>query len=162
MRKLDTYRAGRDPIPLMKVAPSKFARAVAGLNAAQMRRRPARGKWSIIEILGHLNDTEIVYGYRVRLSLSQPGATILGYDQAIWTDQLRHRRGNAKRLLDRIRVQREGNLETVGQVPRHNWKRHGVHNERGRETVRRTLELVAGHDLNHLNQIKAIRKKYGW
>lgn len=162
VRKIDGYRAGGNPVAMMKVAPAKFARAVAGLSAAQMRRRPARGKWSIVEILGHLNDTEVVYGYRIRLSLSQPGATILGYDQAAWTDQLRHRRGNAKRLLDRIGVLREGNLEMVERVPRPYWERYGMHNERGKETVRRTLELVAGHDLNHLDQIRAIRKKYGW
>ena len=162
MRKIDAYRDGRDPIALMKAAPGKFERAVAGLSAAQMRKRPARGKWSIIEILGHLNDTEVVYGYRIRLALSQPGATILGYDQATWTNELRHRRASAKRLLDQIRALRGCNLEAVQRVPRPNWKRYGMHNERGKETVRRTLELVGGHDLNHLDQIHAIRKKYGW
>ena len=162
IRKIDGYRAGGNPIAMMKVAPGKLARAVAGLSASQMRKRPARGKWSIVEILGHLQDTEVVYGYRMRLSLAQPGSTILGYDQALWTQELRHRRGNAKRLLDRIRVLREGNLEMVTQVPRSKWKRYGLHNERGRESVRRVLELVAGHDLNHLDQIKAIKKKYAW
>jgi uncharacterized damage-inducible protein DinB len=162
MKKLDDYRAGRDPIGLMKAAPGKVARAVAGLSAKKMRRRPKRGKWSIIEILGHLQDTEFVYGYRIRLSLAQPGATILGYDQAVWTEELRHNRGNAKQLIERIRVLRDGNLETVRRVPRPLWKRYGMHNERGKETVRRALELIAGHDLNHLDQIRAIRKKYGW
>ncbi|HYQ89770.1 MAG TPA: DinB family protein, partial [Candidatus Binatia bacterium] len=55
IRKTENYRAGREPIALMKKAPAKFARAVAGLSASQMRKRPARGKWSIIEILGHLS-----------------------------------------------------------------------------------------------------------
>ena len=162
VRKIERYRAGRNPVPLMKAAPAKFARAVAGLNAAQMRRRPARGKWSIIEILGHLHDTEIVYGYRYRLALSQPGSDILGYDQARWVIELRHRRRNAKRLLEHIRILREGNLDQVLRVPRPYWKRYGKHTERGRETVRKTLELIAGHDLNHIDQIRAIRKKYGW
>jgi len=162
LKKMDAYRAGRDPVALMKVAPAKLARAIAGLSAKKMRRRPARGKWSIVEILGHLQDTEFVYGYRIRLSLAQPGATILGYDQAIWTEELRHSRGNAKQLIGRIRVLRDGNLEMVRRVPRPFWKRYGMHDERGKETVRRTLELVAGHDLNHLDQIRAIRKKYGW
>jgi hypothetical protein len=163
MRKIDGFRDGRDPIALMKVAPGKFARSVQGLSASKMRRRPARGKWSIIEILGHLSDTEVVYGYRYRLCLGQPGSPIIGYDQARWVEELRHQsRGNAKRLLEKIRVAREGTLEMLAQVPRKNWKRYGVHNERGRESVRRTMELIAGHDLNHLDQIRAIRKKYGW
>lgn len=162
VRKIEGYRAGRNPVPLMKAAPAKFARAVAGLNTAQMRQRPARGKWSIIEILGHLHDTEVVYGYRYRLSLCQPGSDILGYDQARWAIELRHRRSNAKRLLEQIRILREGNLDAVLRVPRPYWKRYGMHNERGKETVRRTLELIAGHDLNHIDQIRAIRKKYRW
>jgi len=163
MRKIDGYRAGREPMALMKAAPKKLARAVLGLSVSQMRRRPARGKWSIVEILGHLSDTEVVYGYRYRLCLCEPGSPIVGYDQARWVEELRHQsRGNAKRLLERIRVAREGTLEMLGQVPRRNWKRFGLHNERGRESVRRTMELIAGHDLNHLDQIKAIRKKYGW
>jgi uncharacterized damage-inducible protein DinB len=162
MKKIDAYRAGRNPIPLMRVAPAKLARAIAGLSAKKMRRRPARGKWSIIEILGHLQDTEFVYGYRIRLSLAEPGATILGYNQAVWTEELRHSRGNAKQLIGRIRVLRDANLEIVRRVPRASWNHYGMHNERGKETVRRTLELVAGHDLNHLDQIRAIRKKYNW
>ena len=163
IRKTDAFRAGRDPIQLMKAAPAKIARAVQGLSASQMRRRPARGKWSIIEILSHLNDTEVVYGYRYRMALAESGSPIQGYDQEKWIDRLRHRRGNAKRLLEQIRVARQSNLEMLAQSPRRVWpKRYGVHSERGRETVRRTVELIAGHDLNHLSQIQAIRKKYGW
>ena len=162
LRKTEAFRAGRNPITLMRAAPSKFARAVAGLSGKQMRRRPTRGKWSIIEILGHLHDTEVVYGYRYRLSLSQPGSLILGYDQERWVDELHHRKSNAKRLLRQIAVLREGNLDVVLRVPRSAWNRHGMHTERGRQTVRVTLEQIAGHDLNHLDQIQAIRKKYGW
>ena len=163
IQKTDRYRAGRDPITLMKAAPAKFARAVAGLSASQMRRRPTRGKWSISEIIGHLYDTEVVYGYRYRLSLCEPGLPIQSYDQARWVEELRHRnRALVKPLLERIRVAREGTLEMLRQVPRRNWKRYGVHSERGKESVRRTMELIAGHDLNHLDQIKAIRKKFGW
>ena len=66
-------------------------------------------------------------------------------------------------LLEQIRVARQANLEVLAQSPRRRWaERYGVHSERGKETVRRTIELIAGHDLNHLSQIQAIRKKYGW
>src|SRR5204862_134084 len=82
-------------------------------------------------ILGHLQDTEVVYGYRLRFSLAQPGSPLVGYDQAVWTERLRHRRANAKRLVDRIRVLREGNLDMLGQVPRPRWKKaYGMHSDR--------------------------------
>jgi len=162
MRKIDAYRAGRKPIPLMRTGPSKIARAVQGLTPSQLRRRPARGKWSIAEILGHLLDTEIVYGFRYRMALSEPGRPILAYDQATWAEQLRHRRLSGPRTVAQIQLLRKVNLELVGSVPRRTWNRYGLHPERGRETVRRTLELIAGHDLNHLDQIQTIKKKYGW
>ena len=162
MKKIQGYRAGRDPIALMRTGPQKIARAVAGLNRAQLRRRPAPGKWSIAEILGHLVDTEVVYGYRYRMALSQPGMPIQAYDQATWTNALRHNRREARRSVVQIQFLRGVNLDLLTSVPRSEWKRYGVHSERGKETVRRTVELIAGHDLNHLNQILAIRKKYGW
>lgn len=162
MKKIDRYRAGRAPIPLMKTASAKLERAVRGLDRRQLRKKPARGKWSIADILGHLVDTEIVYGYRYRMALAQPGMPIQAYDEPAWASAFTYRTRDVKKLLRQIRTLRQVNLDLVTSVPRPWWKRYGHHSERGRETVHRTLELIAGHDLNHLDQIKAIRKKYGW
>ena len=162
VQKIDRYRAGREPIGLMRTGPAKIARAVRGLKPSQLRRRPRPGKWSIAEILGHLVDTEVVYGYRYRLALCQPGSPIPGYDQATWAVALGHRGRDPKRMLEQIATLRRINLELVASVPRRSWERYGWHSERGKESVRRTLELIAGHDLNHLDQIRAIRSKYRW
>ena len=162
IRKIDSYRAGRPAMPLLRTGPGKIARAVQGLTPSQVRRRPARGKWSISEIVGHLLDTEIVYGFRCRMALSESGRPVQAYNQSVWTETLRHRRRSVPRTVAQIQLLRKINLELVGSVPRQTWKRYGEHPERGRESVRRTLELVAGHDLNHLDQIQAIKKKFGW
>jgi hypothetical protein len=36
------------------------------------------------------------------------------------------------------------------------WTHHGMHSERGQETIERILHMMAGHDLNHLHQIERI------
>ena len=162
VRKIDAYRGGREPIRSMRGAPARLERAVRGLTAAQLRRRPAPGKWSIADILGHLLDTEVVYGYRYRMALCESGSPIQGYDQAGWARTFQGRRKNAATLLRQIRLLREVNLDLVTGVPRSWWTRYGMHSERGKETVRRTLELIAGHDWNHLDQIMEIRKRFGW
>jgi uncharacterized damage-inducible protein DinB len=162
IRRTDRFRAGRDPIPLLRTGPGKIARAVAGLSLAQLRRRPAKGKWSIIEILGHLVDTEFAYGWRDRLSLGQSGSEILGYDQAAWVREFNYRRAKPRSLLAQMAAMRGATLDLVLRLPRRTWNRYGLHTERGKQTVRRNLELIAGHDLNHLSQIRAIRKKFGW
>ena len=165
IRKTDRYRAGRDPVKLMRGHPARIARAVAGLSSARMRKRPAPGKWSIQEIVGHLMDTEVVYAYRWHMAYGQSGMPIQGYDQDQWIreENYRHPKWRVRDMLEHITNLRRSTLYYFERLPRGVEKvRYGIHSERGRETMRRTQELIAGHDINHLEQIKAIRKKFGW
>jgi uncharacterized damage-inducible protein DinB len=162
MARMRSYLAGRDPLKMQAAYPGKLARAVRGLSKAQLVRRPRPKKWSIQEILGHLADTEVVYGWRLRLMLAQPGQPIMAYDQDKWAANLGYKRLPAAKLLEQVRVLRESNLRLLKSVPRQWWNRYGMHSERGKETVARTVVLLAGHDVNHLNQIAAIRKQFNW
>ena len=163
--KTDAYRAGREPLGLMRGAPARLAREVRGLRTAQLRKRPAKGKWSIQEIVGHLMDTEVVYAYRWHMAYSESGSPIQGYDQEMWIreEDYRHAKWSVKEMLEHIGNLRRSTLYYLDRIPRAEAKRrHGIHSERGKETMHRTQELIAGHDINHLEQIKAIKKKYGW
>lgn len=162
MRRIRSYVGRRDPVKLQAAYPGHLARAVRGLTSGQLRRRPRPGKWSIQEIVGHLADTELVYGFRLRMMLAQPGAPIQAYDQDLWADRLAYPRQPVGELLNRVRVLRAENLRLLRSVPRSWWNRYGIHAERGRESVQRTIVLLAGHDINHLNQIRAIRRQFGW
>jgi len=94
--------------------------------------------------------------------LAQPGQPIMAYDQDKWAATLGYKRLPAGKLLEQVRVLRESNLRLLKAVPRPWWNRYGMHSERGRESVARTVTLLAGHDVNHLNQIAAIRRQFGW
>jgi hypothetical protein len=43
-------------------------------------------------------------------------------------------------------------------VPRRLWENYGQHSERGKETVDHVMRMMAGHDLNHLQQLEKIAK----
>ncbi len=160
--RMKGYVGGRDPLKLMAVHPVKLERAVRGLTKAQLLRRPRPKKWSIQEILAHLADSEVVYGWRLRLMLAEPGLPLQPTDQDLWAANLPYKRLPAAKLLEQLRVLRESNLRLLKSVPRPWWNRYGMHLERGKETVARMVVLLAGHDINHLNQIAAIRKRFGW
>lgn len=162
MRRMKSYVGRQSPLQLQAAMPGKLARAVRGLRPAQLKRRPRPGKWSIQEIVAHLADTELVYGFRLRMMLAQPGCPIQAYDQDLWARNLAYKRQPIGQLLERVRVLRHENLRLLKSVPRPWWSRYGMHAERGRESVARTLLLLAGHDINHLNQIRAIRRQFGW
>ncbi len=162
MKRIKSYVGQGDPLKMQAAYPGKLKRAVSGLSKAQLLRRPRPKKWSIQEILGHLADTEVVYGWRLRMMLAQPGLPIQPYDQDIWASSLKFKRQPAAKLVEQVRVLREANMRLLKSVPRPWWNRYGMHLERGKETVGRTVVLLAGHDINHLNQIAAIRKQFGW
>ena len=162
MRRIKSYVGRQKPLKMQAAMPAKLARAVRGLRAAQLKRRPRTGKWSIQEIVAHLADTELVYGFRLRMMLAQPGSSLQAYDQDLWANRLGYKRQPLGQLLERIRLLRAENLRLLKRVPRPWWNRYGMHAERGRETVARTVLLLAGHDINHLNQIRAIRRHSGW
>src|SRR3954454_7520319 len=77
---LEAYREG----------PERLRAASAGLSMEQMRARPRPGKWSILEILLHVADSELRAPMRVRCVMAQPGTRLPGYDQKLWTARLHH------------------------------------------------------------------------
>ncbi|HVP40105.1 MAG TPA: DinB family protein [Candidatus Saccharimonadales bacterium] len=163
IRKTVQFIGKRDPLKLMASTPARIERAVRGLTAAQFKRRPGRGKWSIQEILGHLADTEVVYGWRIRRALAEPGAPVHGFDQQRWAECFRYQRTHARASLAVYRLVRLTTLAAIAAAPRPARKRAAVmHSERGREPFLLMCKMCAGHDLNHLAQVLAVRKKFGW
>jgi hypothetical protein len=158
VKRIQGYLQGKDPLKVQKSTPKKLQKLIKPLSKKQMRRRPAPGKWSIAEILAHLADTEIVGSWRMRLILGNDGTPIQGFDQDVWAETLNYVDRDPKESLKVFRVLRENNLAMLKSVPRKLWENHGMHSERGKETVERVVQMFAGHDLNHLQQIEKIAK----
>src|ERR1700738_5681861 len=157
-QRMLNHSQGKDPLRLQQAAPRKFAALAKGLSKKQLTRRPAPGKWSIAEILAHLADAELVIGYRIRLMLAANGTPLQAFDQDVWANTFRYSGRDTKTSLETFRVLRESNVALLKSVPKTLWGNYGLHQERGKETVGHTMSLIAGHDLNHLQQVEAIAK----
>ena len=149
---------GRDPLQVQKAAVGKLRRAVQGLTPRQLAWSPAPGKWSIRQIIAHLADTEMVYGYRIRKILADPGKPIEAYDQDVWARTNKYDKHSIAQDLDSLEAMRRMNLEFYKRLTPRELNLAGVHSERGEESLRHILRMIAGHDLNHFGQIEAIRK----
>jgi uncharacterized damage-inducible protein DinB len=158
VKRILGYLDGQDPLEIQKSTAKKLEKAIKRLSQKQLRKRPAPGKWSIAEILAHLADTEVVAAWRMRLILGNDGTPIQGFDQDVWAKTFRYEEQDPDHSLKLFRVLREGNLALLQQVPRKLWQNHGMHSERGKETISHIVQLFAGHDLNHLQQVKALAK----
>ena len=151
--KLFNLLAGRDPIEVLAQTASTLAEIVAKHPPEVLRGRAIQGKWTPNEIIGHLTDSEWVYGYRLRFILCEDEPPILGYKQDAWVASQRHNEREPSELVEIFRTLRALNLSVWGRLSPGDLQRSGQHNERGAESLAVMLQLLAGHDLSHLHQI---------
>jgi hypothetical protein len=155
-QRLLSYSEGKDPFRSQQAAPVKFAALLKGKTGKQLTRRPAPDKWSVAEILAHLADAELAISWRLRQVLANNAISIQAYDQDLWARTFDYARRDPRQSLANFRSLREANLALLKSVPRKLWENYGVHAERGNESVNHVVKMVAGHDLNHLQQIQKI------
>jgi uncharacterized damage-inducible protein DinB len=146
-----------EPLPVLRRTPAALAEAIDGLTPAQLRTPEGANKWSIVQVLQHLADSDLVWGWRVRLILAHDRPQITGYDQDLWADRLHYGDADAQDAIALLQVVRRANLKLIERATPAELKRVGVHSERGEESIDHLVRLYAGHDRLHLSQIARIR-----
>jgi hypothetical protein len=120
----------------------------SGRTDADGNFRYAPGKWSCKEVLGHINDTERIMGYRA-LRISRGDATPMeGFEQ---DDYVRNGPWGQRSLADAIEdfvAVRRATLSLFRNLDEPAWTRRGVANK-NEVTVRALAYTIAGHELHH-------------
>ncbi|HKE99973.1 MAG TPA: DinB family protein [Actinomycetes bacterium] len=141
----------RDPVAVLAATPQAVQEQTAGLPAELLGRRPEPEEWSIVELLGHMWDAEVVYSFRTRSVLTQDAPGLPGYDQATW---VRLPRPPFTELLAAFTGLRNANVALARSIPAAAWERAGLHPQRGMLSIRLMTREVAGHDLAHTRQLE--------
>jgi hypothetical protein len=121
---------------------------LSGRTEAAGDLRYAPEKWSVKEVLGHMNDTERIMSYRA-LRIARGDATPMeGFEQ---DDYVRNgpfeRRPLADLIEDYIAVRR-ATLSLFCNLDEMAWTRRGIANA-NEVTVRALAYIIAGHELHH-------------
>jgi len=146
--------ADDDPVAVMQTTLDEVPRLVATASVEQMNRSPAPGEWSPRQVLNHLSDSDLVFGTRIRMIVTQDRPTIVGYDQDAWTERFGSLDATPQDTIDRWQTLRRANLRLMQSLSPQEWDRVGLHSERGPESVRLNVQLLAGHDRMHLDQFR--------
>ena len=155
-QRMLTNAGTEDPLAVQAATPERIERLIAGVPDAALRQRPAPDKWSVGEIIAHLADGEIVGGFRMRLILGSPGVALTAYDQDSWVTTGHYDQRDPRQSLEIFKVMRQGNLALLRSLDPEQWSHHGMHSERGPESIEHIARMFAGHDVNHVSQIEAI------
>jgi hypothetical protein len=126
---------------------------LAGISEQRSLHRYAPDKWSIREVLGHLNDTERLFVFRAFWFARGFDTPLPSFDQNV---AVAHAAANARSWqshVEEFRAVRGATLALFQALPESAWDRRGTAS--GKEfTVRALAYLAAGHLEHHLTILK--------
>ena len=156
LSRIREYAAGKNPLESQRQGPAALAALIASASNQQLTTRPQPDKWSVGEILAHLAEDEVATAWRYRQMVEHNGIELPGFDQDMWAKLGNYRSRAPRESLALFQLLREANLTFLEQLTPEQWECFGIHAERGRITVRDLAAHMAGHDANHIEQIRRI------
>jgi DinB superfamily len=157
--KLEGYTEGKDPLAMQADTPGILAELIAGVPEAALRQRPHPDKWSVGEIIAHLAEDELTSSWRYRQMIENSGCALSAFNQEEWARLGDYASWRPAEGLQMFRLLREANLRMLSRLTDEEWERFGVHAERGKFSVRDLAWHMAGHDMNHVEQVRSILGK---
>jgi uncharacterized damage-inducible protein DinB len=143
-------------------SPKEVAAAVSGLPDKVLRYKPSPEKWSILEVLSHLADIEIVYGYRLRQMLADKDPVLAPMDQDAWAKNLGYLESAPAEMIALYGLNRHANLKLLRRLKADDLKKSAFHPElKAQVTVADMVERMAEHGTTHLRQVERLKKEAG-
>ena len=139
---------------ILAATPATLEALAEAIGADRLAVAPAPGKWTPAEILSHLADCEIAFGFRLRQTLAEDNHTVQPFDQEKWAAT--YPGITAQQALAAFIAMREWNLILIRNAPQGSAQKRVTHPERGAMTFETIVETMAGHDLNHIQQLKKL------
>jgi hypothetical protein len=147
----------QDPLTVLAATPAELRRLTGDLTEEELAHPEQEGKWSAAQVLQHLADSELVWGYRLRRVLAEDRPSLVGFDQDLWASRLGYANAHAGRAQAMFEALRAVHLAMLQAAGEEHLARFGVHAERGEESIGHMMRLYAGHDLAHRRQLERIR-----
>jgi hypothetical protein len=124
--------------------------AVAGITAEQVLSRPVPGRWSTLEVVAHLADTEIYYTDRIERTIALERPLRIGVDERPYPERLNYQAFDLAEQLALFTALRRHGTRILRLQPPEAWQRVGVHSETGLVTLRQQVFQAVRHVRHHL------------
>jgi hypothetical protein len=136
---------------------NQIAESLESFPADSLTAHPIPGKWSAVEIVHHLADSETTSALRLRRLLVEDHPLIQGYDQEAYAARLNYNNRDMAPALEAFRSARATTAQLFALMSEDDWQREGTHSESGAYTPEDWLKIYAAHAHNHADQIRRLR-----
>lgn len=137
---------GDDPLAALASGLDETRRALAAVRDERFRYEA--GKWSVREVIGHVLDTERVFGYRAFHMARGGEGAIPGMDQDVFAAAAGADERPLAEILDELDAVRRGHLAMFRAFDAAAWERTGVASGNPFK-VRAFPWILAGHEIHH-------------
>lgn len=138
-----------DPLGMLEHQEREFVERLAS-RAGDGTFRYAPDKWSIMEVVGHVNDAERIFAYRI-LRISRADLTpIEGFEQDDYVRNFAFEQVGLSGLVEEFRAVRRASLSLLRNLTPEAWTRRGTANK-DQISVRALAYIMAGHTAHHLS-----------
>ena len=151
------YLDGRDPLEVIRGTTAAIQQLLERMPREQLEVRPPESRWNAREIVCHLGDCDLVFGFRMKQALAMDSPTVQPFDQERWA--LRYGNVDPKSALAMFAAIRQWNLLLIEGTTAEERERPMTHPERGTMTFWTIVETMGGHDVNHLLQLERLEER---
>jgi len=127
---------------------------LADIRKEQADFRYAEGKWSVLEVVGHVMDTERIMNYRILRMARGDQTPLAGYDDEKYVEESFFSNRTIADLLSEWTVVRAATIALLKGLPEGAWTKTGIANN-GEFTVNSIAYIIAGHERHHVGLLKS-------
>jgi hypothetical protein len=148
---LDAYLAG----------PNQPRNVVAGTGREQLVSRPVPGRWSVLEVVCHLADTDANIAHRIKRVLSEDRPAFDRVRRDLLHAALTYHERDVEEELMLFDFGRRQVARILAASPAGAWDRTGVVGDRGDRSVAQLVDGAVQHLSHHLASVAEKRRALG-
>ena len=136
----------------------ELGQAIQGLTLDELKARPIEGKWSTLEVVCHLADTEIYFTDRIERTIALDNPLLMGVDERPYPEKIQFQEQSLDEEIELMSLLRRRTARILRRQPESAWKRTAVHSGSGLCTLEDLVKKAIGHVHHHLPFIAEKRK----
>ncbi len=130
--------------------------AIHGIPGKDLRKPESPARWSILEVIAHVSDLELVCSVRMRAILATDRPALQKLDGEEWVSRV-HAHDTRDEILEQLWFFRRLNLSLLERLDATQLARIGIHPEYGEMSIEQIARFITTHQARHLEQIEKIK-----
>jgi GNAT superfamily N-acetyltransferase/uncharacterized damage-inducible protein DinB len=148
LQLIEDYEAG----------PNVLRAAVAGMAPGELLARPVPGRWTTLEVVCHVSDSEQFFADRMKRTLAMNRPLLISADGWLYPEAVRYHDRDSDEELALVALTRRQMARILRLVPGEAWSRTAIHTETGTVSLRQLLLHAIRHLKHHVAFIKEKRQ----